>query len=885
MALTAQAQAAKAARDKVTAAGGTAKERAAAAQAAAAPYRTPAPTTTQPVTVTPVVKPAPKVTAPVVTTPTPTAPKAPPTPTVAAPVKTPAPAPTVTTPAPTPPISTSTVTTSGDSAKALVDRALLEAGRNTGVENLFYWRQADPKVQAEAKKVLDDIFSSPDKLGAYVKEKNIQNVQGYSWWKDSPLKQQAWEVVQAAGAKNEGAAPVSSAPAPAVSQYMGANAEQLLDAIKAGQLRPDPNNLEWSQLNYGVRSQAYQMWSSYNRFSGLSADLLAKMIERGEITPDPGNPGWRALYVDGQPTPAQIEAYRIHDEKTNGSPVPGFDGNGQWDGNPDNLNAFINGDTTLSGTDEDGAPIRDSILDQIDATFDTSSIEQMRTDMEAQYDVEGLRKEAADWKLLLDNTEATRRKRVAGAQFGPDSAVEMDVISGRIGEIERQENERIDFYQRQYDYAQGEYKAVTESIEKAVEHAETVQKDNREALYKMLDFQLKEKQFNLDVGQAQFTMTNTIQQNARKAITDTVNAYGKEAWKLIPSDVFAKAGYSQTQITAMANTLTTQERLALEKDPTSAFGAYIKAVRTGDSKLLQAVQDYMTLEQNAGNIGRVNIYGNSVTDNPAWGGASVGGVVDNSTLSRELRENCVLYIRTLVPELPSGLRSLEDKKRILLTGPNASNVPIPGAVGVGTIGKDIGGGVNSGHVWLVKSVDTSKKTMTIREANYVTDKDRNSPTYGQPIVSERTISYVNNPEVAGFWIPPGLRNTQQGNPVFDKVFDEAYKQTNGNYDEIRSRIFSWANPKTGEEKMQIDRMIAEKKNAGTYKPGKAGSSIFSSAVPTWSPAFPDTNGTKASNRLSTTQIVKLKTLGVWRDEYKDKPVYELPDDVTIFLSE
>jgi len=66
--------------------------------------------------------------------------------------------------------------------------------------------------------------------------------------------------------------------------------------------------------------------------------------------------------------------------------------------------------------------------------------------MRKQYGVTGLESTVTDLKAQIENQYAQRRQRSQAAEGQP---VAMGVIAGRVGEIERQENERIDALTRQ----------------------------------------------------------------------------------------------------------------------------------------------------------------------------------------------------------------------------------------------------------------------------------------------------------------------------------------------------------------------------------------------------------------------------------------------------
>jgi hypothetical protein len=69
--------------------------------------------------------------------------------------------------------------------------------------------------------------------------------------------------------------------------------------------------------------------------------------------------------------------------------------------------------------------------------------------------------------------------------------------------------------------------------------------------------------------------------------------------------------------------------------------------------------------------------------------------------------NCVLYARTLVPSLPRGLFTLQNKKNII-----NSYTPSKGAVAI------IDSGLEWGHVAVVTDVSPDGTTVTIQESNW-----------------------------------------------------------------------------------------------------------------------------------------------------------------------
>lgn len=69
--------------------------------------------------------------------------------------------------------------------------------------------------------------------------------------------------------------------------------------------------------------------------------------------------------------------------------------------------------------------------------------------------------------------------------------------------------------------------------------------------------------------------------------------------------------------------------------------------------------------------------------------------------------NCVFYARSLVPSLPRGLTTLQDKKKII-----NSYSPSKGSVAI------IPNGDKYGHVAVVTDVSPDGKTITIKEGNW-----------------------------------------------------------------------------------------------------------------------------------------------------------------------
>jgi len=120
--------------------------------------------------------------------------------------------------------------------------------------------------------------------------------------------------------------------------------------------------------------------------------------------------------------------------------------------------------------------------------------------------------------------------------------------------------------------------------------------------------------------------------------------------------------------------------------------------------------------------------------------------------------NCVLWLRVVLPELPTGLWTLDDKRAII-----NSSKPV---VGSGAMSSDgvwfthEGKKVFSGHVAFVKKVD--KDVITIREANY------RSCT-----VTERE-GTMKELKLIGFFVPDRLKTNEETMKEIKKAVEKIF---------------------------------------------------------------------------------------------------------------
>jgi len=90
----------------------------------------------------------------------------------------------------------------------------------------------------------------------------------------------------------------------------------------------------------------------------------------------------------------------------------------------------------------------------------------------------------------------------------------------------------------------------------------------------------------------------------------------------------------------------------------------------------------------------------------AFSGSIIGSTVFTPSAEANVRCNCVLYAKQQVPSLPTGLWTLQNKRRII-----NSRQPSAGAVAI------IDNKVRSGHLAVVRAVNPDG-TVTIEESNW-----------------------------------------------------------------------------------------------------------------------------------------------------------------------
>jgi len=101
----------------------------------------------------------------------------------------------------------------------------------------------------------------------------------------------------------------------------------LFNRIKSGELVPNANNPAWTafyQNGQATQAQqdAFKMWEDYNnqQNTGPTAQELFDQIQKGTLIADKNNPAWNSLYVNGEATQAQKDAFQMWQDLNNQKP-------------------------------------------------------------------------------------------------------------------------------------------------------------------------------------------------------------------------------------------------------------------------------------------------------------------------------------------------------------------------------------------------------------------------------------------------------------------------------------------------------------------------------------------------------------------------------------
>lgn len=264
--------------------------------------------------------------------------------------------------------------------------------------------------------------------------------------------------------------------APNVGRSMYQGGKQTFDIfekMKSGVINPNQTPVTPAE------KEAVAMYQNYQKYQNADAQTLLGAIQSGELTPDKTNLLWRALGQNGEPTDAMVQAYAMWDKgikagadgKRTKDPFLG----GEWQNiaSEADANAMINdfsgedntvdgevvsstdgGVSTGNGTVTKGTSeydmYRQTIIDMMAQQPTGGSDYQgqlagLRSKYNVQQDEQGLQS-LDDEAMAIENDLIARRNQ---ARSQP---VAMGVIAGRVGEIERQQMERLNQVNRDRQY-------------------------------------------------------------------------------------------------------------------------------------------------------------------------------------------------------------------------------------------------------------------------------------------------------------------------------------------------------------------------------------------------------------------------------------------------
>lgn len=350
---------------------------------------------------------------------------------------------------------------------------------------------------------------------------------------------------------------------------------QLFKLMKEGKLTASKTDPTWSGMYINgqateAQKQAWDMWTKQGgqqtaqegkgTITGQTnyeneANRLFELIKSGKLSPSKTDPTWTSMYQDGQATEAQKKAWAMWQDYAN----KGLNNSSKLttiDEANDALNKYQAGEYT-SSTDGEESMVRGfditegqdskSLFAELFNEAETTRPEyksqtQMMTELRDQYGISDLESELNDLKAQAEEIEAQKRLRQQSAEGKQTS---MSVISGRVSEIERQENERLDAINRQINAKYNEYQTKNNVVQMMMSANNT-------------DYQNAVEQYNQKYNQ-RMQMINVIKGYEDEAKSDAEKAQDTaranlniaiEAFKGKDFDSLSTA--QQAQITALA---------------------------------------------------------------------------------------------------------------------------------------------------------------------------------------------------------------------------------------------------------------------------------------------------------------------------------------------
>lgn len=294
-----------------------------------------------------------------------------------------------------------------------------------------------------------------------------------------------------------------------------------------------------------AEKEAMAMYTNYKKYENADAQTLLGAIQSGELTPDKTNLLWRALGKNGEPTDAMIQAYAMWDKgiksgadgKRTKDPFLG----GEWQNiqSEADANAMINDfsheDSSTTKTNTSSSAVVSQGTSEYDMYRKTvvdlmaqqpsggadyqGRLSALRSQYGVQQDEQGL--QALDDEAMAIENDLVARRNAARSQ-----PVAMGVIAGRVGEIERQQMERLNQVNRDRQYlanslaqkqsiigsmmdAYGaDYKAAQEAFDSKYNHAmdainmfRQIKKDETDEKAAMANAALAQKKFEEEKAQ------------------------------------------------------------------------------------------------------------------------------------------------------------------------------------------------------------------------------------------------------------------------------------------------------------------------------------------------------------------------------------------------
>lgn len=264
--------------------------------------------------------------------------------------------------------------------------------------------------------------------------------------------------------------------APNVGRTMYQGGKQTFDIfekMKSGVVAPNQTPVTPAE------KEAVAMYQNYQKYQNADAQTLLGAIQSGELTPDKTNLLWRALGQNGEPTDAMIQAYAMWDKGIKAgadgkrSQDPFLGGAWQTIQSEAEANTMINdfsgedntvdgevvsstdgGTSTSTGTVTKGTSeydmYRQTLLDiTTQPTIGGSDYQGKLSDLRGKYNIQ---QDEQGLQSLDDEAMAIENDLVARRNQARSQPVAMGVIAGRVGEIERQQMERLNQVNRDRQY-------------------------------------------------------------------------------------------------------------------------------------------------------------------------------------------------------------------------------------------------------------------------------------------------------------------------------------------------------------------------------------------------------------------------------------------------